>query len=474
MMKILVIGLDGMMPEILFSNHNLVNLHRLLELGCYGKFEGIIPSLPVLSWFCMSNSQDPGSLGIYGLENRVDYSYDKYIAIDARMKSLGTLWDSISCSGRHTIVSNPFIMDAAQQNKSRYPNESETSSFQPFIYPDIRNYLSQNEEIDPSQFHEKVVQSSRKSFETLSKTIQGEEWDFIQFFDPGFYLIQEIYWQYYDSNLPQYIPDNIYKEIIPGYYQFLDEQIGSILELIDDDTIVLILSIFGIVRLKGEFNLNEWLIQQGYLVLKEYPRYVKPFHELEIDWESTKVWAREGECGQIFINIKGREKNGTINKQDILLFRDELKKRLEEVSDNEGNLLESVVHKPEVIYDQINNIPPDLIVSIDGMKWRCNDKVGYRDLFHPASNNPFPNFTPTSKGFFIMASINNPLYGEVHETSILDIVPTVLDLSGNKISQKIQGHSLISSVEKNENEADLSRNEKDILRERLSGLGYIS
>ena len=67
-------------------------------------------------------------------------------------------------------------------------------------------------------------------------------------------------------------PDNPYQDAIPEYYRWLDEQIGSILELLDNDTILLVVSDHGAQRLDGGFAINEWLIREGLLVLNEYPK----------------------------------------------------------------------------------------------------------------------------------------------------------------------------------------------------------
>ena len=42
-MKILVIGLDGAVPELLFNDERLTNVRRLMEGGCYGRLESVIP-----------------------------------------------------------------------------------------------------------------------------------------------------------------------------------------------------------------------------------------------------------------------------------------------------------------------------------------------------------------------------------------------------------------------------------------------
>jgi len=76
-MKICVLGPDSAAPEVVFGDERLVNLRRLMDLGVYGCLQSVIPAIPVRAWMCMSTSQDPGSLGVYGFLNRSDYSYEK-------------------------------------------------------------------------------------------------------------------------------------------------------------------------------------------------------------------------------------------------------------------------------------------------------------------------------------------------------------------------------------------------------------
>ena len=83
-MKILVMGLDCAAPELLLGEEGLENLRRLMDAGCYGRLESIIPPITVPAWMCMATSQDPGSLGVYGFRNRVDHSYDGLGIVNSR------------------------------------------------------------------------------------------------------------------------------------------------------------------------------------------------------------------------------------------------------------------------------------------------------------------------------------------------------------------------------------------------------
>ena len=96
-----------------------------------------------------------------------------------------------------------------------------------------------------------------------------------------------------------------------------------------DDTIVLVVSDHGAQRLDGGFCVNEWLVREGLLVLKSYPKEVTPFGKLDVDWEKTKVWSEGGYYARVFFNVKGREPQGTIEPADYESFRDEIKAKFE-------------------------------------------------------------------------------------------------------------------------------------------------
>src|SRR5258708_2029754 len=103
-MKTLVIGLDCAAPEILLRDERLPNIRRLMDAGCYGRLESVIPPITVPAWMCMATSQDPGSLGVYGFRNRVNQSYDGLRIVNA--KSIGELaiWDQIAREGGRSVI----------------------------------------------------------------------------------------------------------------------------------------------------------------------------------------------------------------------------------------------------------------------------------------------------------------------------------------------------------------------------------
>ena len=103
-MKICVLGLEGAAPEMLFTDERLANLRRLMELGAYGKLQSVVPPGAVPGWASLTSSQDPGSLGIYGLRNRAEYSYSASALATPPVIHGSALWDEVAAANKKSIV----------------------------------------------------------------------------------------------------------------------------------------------------------------------------------------------------------------------------------------------------------------------------------------------------------------------------------------------------------------------------------
>jgi len=103
-MKICILGLDCAAPEVIFGDERLVNIRRLMDTGVYGRLQSVIPPITVPAWMCMSTSQDPGSLGVYGFRNRSDHSYDKLAFANSTSIKALAMWDQLAREGKKSII----------------------------------------------------------------------------------------------------------------------------------------------------------------------------------------------------------------------------------------------------------------------------------------------------------------------------------------------------------------------------------
>ncbi len=122
----------------------------------------------------------------------------------------------------------------------------------------------------------------------------------------------------------------------------------------------------------------------------------------------------------------------------------------------------------------VRRVAPDLIVHFGALAWRSVGGVGYPTI-HVQENDTGPDDCNHAQyGSFILAASNNPLSGEIEGAHLLDIAPTLLELGGYDIPDSMQGRSLVSSIIPAGTPAGYAPDAEALVRDRLSGLGYIS
>ncbi|HWQ36578.1 MAG TPA: alkaline phosphatase family protein [Blastocatellia bacterium] len=487
-MKILVIGLDAAVPELLFGDEQLTSIRRLMEAGCYGSLESVNPPITVPAWMCLSTSQDPGSLGVYGFRNRSDYSYDGLNIVTSKSIQELTIQDQLAREGKRSVIigvppSYPprrvngicvgcFLTPDTNVDSYTHP-ASVKDQIRALVgdYPvDVKGFRTENKQ----WLLDEILTMSQKHFACVRHFLTHTEWDFFHFVEIGLDRLQHGFWKYHDPQHVLHPGDNPYRQVIRDYYRYLDQEIGSLLELLDDETIVLVASDHGAQRLDGGFCVNEWLVREGLLVLNQYPSQLTPFSRLSVNWDKTRVWSEGGYYARVFFNVKGREPRGVIDPADYEKFRAEISLMLEAAVSDQGRLLGTQVFRPEEIYRHTRNVAPDLIVHFGGLAWRSIGSVGHRSL-HVQENDTGPDdCNHSSFGSFILAAPGLPLQGEVAGARLLDLAPTLLELGGYDVPASMQGRALISGCTRLSAETQMSADAEAVIRERLSGLGYIS
>ena len=452
-MKILVIGLDCAAPELLLGDQRLENFRRLMAGGCYGRLESVIPPITVPAWMCLATSQDPGSLGVYGFRNRSDHSYSALGTVNSKSIQQFAIWDQMALQGKKSIIigvppSYPprkikgicvgcFLTPDPDKNLYTYPASAQIQ-IEKLVgtYPvDVKEFRTDQKD----WLLKEIYAMSRKHFEVVRHFLQHSDWDYFQFVEIGLDRIHHGFWQFHDPLHVQFEPGNRYVQVIRDYYLHLDQELGKILDLLDEETVVLAVSDHGAQRLDGGFCVNEWLIQEKWLVLDQYPSEITPFNKLAVNWEKTRVWSEGGYYARIFFNVKGREPQGAIERADYEVFRDEVKDRLEATVDDKGNRMGTLVFKPEQIYRAVNNVAPDLIVHFGGLFWRSIGSVGYPTM-HIQENDTGPDACNHAQfGAFILSAPGSGLRGEIKEAHLLDMAPTLLRLGGYDVPPSMQG-----------------------------------
>jgi predicted AlkP superfamily phosphohydrolase/phosphomutase len=475
--KILVLGLDCAAPELLFGDERLENIRRLMALGAWGRLESVIPPITVPAWMCLATSQDPGSLGVYGFRNRVDHSYSGLGFATSKSIQELTIWDQLAREGKRSVIIGvppnfpPRRVNGVSVGCFLTPDPSKDQYTHPAsIAGEIRELVGEYETDvkgfrtgDKAWLRDAIFRMSRKFWTVVRHYVAKDDWDYFQCVDIGLDRVHHGFWKYHDPEHVLHQPDSPYKDVIRDYYLHLDQEIGRVLGLVSDDTILLVVSDHGAQRLDGGFCVNQWLVREQLLALESYPTEATPFEKLQVDWSRTKVWSEGGYYARVFLNVKGREPQGTIAPAEYETFRDEMKSRLE------GLLPGTLVFKPEQIYRTVRNIAPDLIVHFGGLYYRSIGGVGYPDLIVRENDTGPDDCNHAQFGAFILAGAGVPPAGKVEGARLLDLAPTLLQLGGYEIPGSMQGRSLVAAGVT----TPLTRDQEATIRERLSGLGYL-
>jgi predicted AlkP superfamily phosphohydrolase/phosphomutase len=161
----------------------------------------------------------------------------------------------------------------------------------------------------------------RMLFDALDKTKQGLCTCVFDTTD----RIQHMFWRYLDEDHPaaRDVPHNEHPPVIQDLYERMDRLIGRVMEKIDDDTLLMVISDHGFKSFARCMNLNAWLHQNGYLALKEGKTESGDWFE-DVDWSRTRAYTMG--LNGLYLNIKGREKQGIVDPSE----EDALKKEIQE------------------------------------------------------------------------------------------------------------------------------------------------
>ncbi|MEO9319528.1 MAG: alkaline phosphatase family protein [Nitrososphaera sp.] len=396
--KMLVIGLDSVPAELFLSlAKNLPNLGKMLDRGLFAVLESCHPPITVPAWMVMMSSKTPGRLGIYGFRHRKGSSYsDGWIANSQSVKE-NRVWDILAKYGKKACLVGvpptypPIAVNGNLVSCFLTPRDATEFTYPPSLSQEIRdlmngsgNYLFdvQFRTDDRDSILKKLYEMTDKRIEVIKYLMKSKDWDYTMFVEIGVDRLHHMFWKYYDKQHPKYVQGNKYESVIPDYYKHLDQKIGELVSLVDDDTYVLVVSDHGTAAMQGAFCINEWLIKEGYLVLKEYPKTVTDIEKVDIvDWEKTVAWGWGGYYARIFLNLKGREPKGIVSMNDYAKIREELKEKLLRISGPGGEKFDNRVFYPEQLYDQCNGQKPDLMIYFDNLFWRSAGTIGHNSLY---------------------------------------------------------------------------------------------
>jgi len=93
-------------------------------------------------------------------------------------------------------------------------------------------------------------------------------------------------------------------------YAAMDEALGRVVEAVDDRTTLILMSDHGFAPFYWGVNLNSWLVEKGYIRLRNPARQEQYPLFQNVDWSRSTAYALG--LNGLYVNLRGREKDGIV------------------------------------------------------------------------------------------------------------------------------------------------------------------
>jgi predicted AlkP superfamily phosphohydrolase/phosphomutase len=275
--------------------------------------------------------------------------------------------------------------------------------------------------------------------------------------------VQHMLWRFRDPEHPGYEPDlaREYGNLIEQHYARCDKLLAPVLDKVDENTLLIALSDHGFNTFRRAFDTNTWLRQNGLLALKNGTRPSEDLGEgfAAIEWSKTCAYAVG--LGGIYLNFKGREREGILEAgTEAERVRNTIQSGLAGIVDEKtAKVAVRDVRRKEELYSGPYAInAPDLLVNFcPGFRVSWQSAVGgfanslIEDNTRRWSGDHIidPEAVP---GILFMNQNPRPVSPKNGETrvrrpqdfpSIIDLAPTILNYLGVSVPDTMEGTSLL-------------------------------
>ena len=240
-------------------------------------------------------------------------------------------------------------------------------------------------------------------------------------------------WRTIDPHHPGYDAEAAarYGSALPEFYEQMDQVLGEVMSRLDEHTTLLVLSDHGFAPYYRSFNLNTWLLENGYIALKPGANPAEGEYFAAVDWSKTRAYGLG--LNGLYVNQRGRERDGIVPPGEAEALLAEISRRLLEVRDpaNGAAVITRVDRATTAYHGPYAGNGPDLLVGYNrGYRAGWKTILGafprevLEDNLNPWSGDHCMDFTLVPG---VLLS-NRKL--QVEAPALTDIAPTILEEFG--------------------------------------------
>jgi predicted AlkP superfamily phosphohydrolase/phosphomutase len=554
--RVLVIGLDALTPQLVekwVAEDRLPNIGRFLSQGAWGPLNSVPNRNSAPAWSTLVTGLNPGKHGVYWFTEDDPENYS-YKFINGSYRQGKPFWRVLSEEGQRVGVINvPLTFPADEVNgifvagldspsaddpRFTHPPELrrevvEAAGGEYWVYPALARFVVAGQADDGL---DRVHRSIDRRLAVATRMMTTRPWDAFMVVFTESDVVQHFFWRHMDDPAPD-DPER-HRNAIRDTYEHLDRVVGELVEAAGSDTVVVLVSDHGARYEEGLARaLPSWLEQLGLLEYRAEPRRAsvkavaegaaaKTFRQLDkrlspeakhklsrrlpwlrkrvevmmsfakVDWARTKAYT-DGKRPEIWINLRGRQRDGIVAPHDYETIRDEIVAALTSARCVKTGqpLVRRVMRREEAYSGPYVDRSPDLIVE-----WM--DAGGCLDIAYPDGraltlrkqhlpDDPFDHLVNGGHDQHgIVALLGSGVAaGRIEDAQIADVAPTLLFLRDAAIPSDVDGKVLASALAGellseraarrgdpsvgSDGSDDYSGEEAAEIRARLKSLGYV-
>lgn len=478
--KIVVLGIDGATFDIikpLAKDGRLPNLKKLMEEGVHGVLNSTVPPVSPVAWTSFMTGTAPEKHGIFDFSGKVPGAY-RFKINTAGDRRTPPLWKYLSDAQKRVFIAgvtmtfppdavNGYMMSGlgappnADARALAYPPEFgaeiESRFGRYLMVPEADLRILHRSDREKRKYLDGIFAQVDYRVNLFKYMWAKEEFDFSMLFFLDTDGISHYFWRYMD-NLHRQHQRGDFADAIVRVYEKIDSAVGELMSVIRGRAGLVLVSDHGFGPMNRVLFLNNWLASRGYLSFKRpspialaaakvasLVKGIRRSVRREIIWERSRAYF-SGTVGNIFINLKGREMAGTVERSEYASLCSAIVKDLIAYRDPENG--ESIVDQAFLKDSPENDrerTAPDIVVTFKKGYGVVGDEIALHDITDTGEIvADARNWSGNHEKEGIFMAWGGPFRKgySFHEAEIIDVAPTILYALQVPIPRNMDGRTL--------------------------------